>query len=503
MPNTTVVNTTLADQCGQSQPQQRPVRWSTAALLFVFLNFLFLLTSTGRVHTIDEISTVVQAENVVLRGSTAVPQAVAAGIWYGKRDLYGQPRSPYPAGQAVAIAPWYASGHFGLVHLPGMPAQNADLVVSMAATWSNATYSALAATLAFLLFAALGLTERDSLLCTLILALSTPLFVYSASLFSEPLTTVLLLGAAVALFGLPSHAEISVVRAELAATLLGLSIYVRPTNLLAALIFVVAVIARERRRSPKLAVVMLVIIGGFGVTYLARNYTLYGKMTDFGYPSAAEGGRELNTFHTPLLTGVFGYLFSPGKSIFLFCPPVLVAIAALPRLWRRDRGLALVCILTPLAYLALYSRLTNWEGGYNYGPRYMLPSLFLLCLALGMSFLNSTNRSRTGIAIFFVAGLFVQLIGLSTNYVEDMVKNHYYIGNWQYRMSYSAISGQLRLTWKYLNGAPAPLGAGFDRWFQFLPKAGASISTTLMLLVPIVIGTLVSGFFLARRLRSA
>jgi hypothetical protein len=485
------------------QPGAKSAPWHTALLLFVFLNFLFLLTSTGRVHTIDEISTVIQAENLVLHGSTAVPQAVSAGIWYGKRDLHGEPRSPYPAGQAVAIAPWYAFGHFIMAKLPGIPhGRNSDLIISMAATWSNATYAALAAALAFMLFATVGLTERDALLCALMLALSTPLFVYSGSLFTEPLTAVLFLGAALALFGLPSNSPVSVPRAELAAFLLGLSLYIRPTNLLAAFVFIFALMIRDGRAGLRPAATMLAIVGAFGVAYLARNYALYGSMTDFGYPATAEGGRELNSFHTPLLTGLFGYLFSSGKSIFLFCPPLILAIAALPRLWHRDRGLAAVAVFTPLAYLALYSRLTNWEGGYNYGPRYMMPALVLSCLALAAWFLCPTAWSRKALGVFFAMGLAVQAIGLSTNYMEDMVGNHYYVGNWQYRMSYSAISGQLRLIVKYLDGAPAPLGLGFDRWFLFLPKTGASTAITVALLIPMLLGTAVTGVALAKRLRS-
>jgi hypothetical protein len=73
-----------------------------------------------------------------------------------------------------------------------------------------------------------------------------------------------------------------------------------------------------------------------------------------------------------------------------------------------------------------------------------------------------------------VTGLMVQLIGLLTNPMEDMVRNHYYAGNWDYRLSYSPISGQLRLIWKYLHQAPAGLGLGWDRWFLFLHAAGAA-----------------------------
>src|SRR5271167_147662 len=62
----------------------RPFR--TFLLLFLFLNFLYLLTSSGRVRTIDEVMVDYETESLILRGSTAVPQAIASGLFYGKLD---------------------------------------------------------------------------------------------------------------------------------------------------------------------------------------------------------------------------------------------------------------------------------------------------------------------------------------------------------------------------------------------------------------------------------
>lgn len=44
-------------------------------LLFLSLNFLFLIMSSGRVRTRDELSVDLQAESLATRGSTATPQA--------------------------------------------------------------------------------------------------------------------------------------------------------------------------------------------------------------------------------------------------------------------------------------------------------------------------------------------------------------------------------------------------------------------------------------------
>jgi hypothetical protein len=480
-----------------SNNQKRPLM-RTAAVLFLFLNFLYLLTSTGRVHTIDEISAVIQTESLTLHGTTAVPQAVSSRVYYGKVDQHGKARSPYPPGQPLTTVPWYAFGYYIVAKLPGVAPDIRDLIVSMTSTWSNATFAALAATFIYALTLALGVRRRDALICSLIVALASPLFVYSAWLFSEPLTTALWLGASLALFGIPADELISWKRAVVAGVLLGFSLHVRPTNLLAAFIFIAAVNLRDREKSFKAAGVLTGIVGVAGLIYLLRNLSLYGSVLDFGYPRFAEAGRELNTFHTPLHVGLFGFLMSPGKSIVLFCPPIVLAIAGLRRLWQRDRGLTLVCGLIPLTYLLFYATYTSWEGIYSYGPRYLVPSAVLLCVAISAWFLDPPAWLDRAVWLSFGLGLIVQLIGLSTNIVEDMVTNHYYDASWTYQIGYSAISGQLRLITKYLGGAPAGLGMGFDRWFIFLSKAGVPGTTIAMLLVPMLLGTVVAGWLLVK-----
>ena len=486
-----------------SPTSRLPLR--TAVILFLFLNSLYLLTSTGRVHTIDEISVVMQAESLTLRGTSAIPQAVRSGVFFGKVARDGQPYSPYPPGQALAIVPWYELGQV-VSRVPGIPAANRDLVVSMTATWSNASFAALTGTLAFLLACALGLGRRDALIAPLVIALATPLFVYSGWLFSEPLTAACWVGAALALFGIPAEEPISLRRALIAGLLLGFALFVRATNVLTPVLFLAAMFVRDRRRAFKPAIALALVVGVFGTLFLLRNYALFGSPLDFGYPKTAEAGRETASFNMSMAKGLFALLFSPGKSTLLFCPVVILAALALPRLWARDRGLALVCAATPLAYLLFYSHYSGLEGGYSYGPRYLVPALVLGCVALAAWFLhpkgdNPPRLFRPALIATFLVGLFVQVVGLSTNVIEDMVANHYYDSRYFYQLGYSPITGQLRLIGKYLGGAPAPLGMGFDRWFLFAAKAGVPAWIIAVLALPMVVLLLVSGTQLARTLR--
>jgi len=447
-------------------------------LLFLSLNFFFMLTSTGRIRTTDEVMTLFESESLVLRGSTAVPQAVAARLFFGRYDRQGQPRAAYAPGQALAAAPWYVLGRYVLRKAPGVPESARDLMVGFAITMSSATFAAVAATFAFLIFCGMGVERRTSLAATLLLTLATPLFAYSGWFFSEPLASALLLGAAWSLFG--RHDGIPAQHAALAGALLGFAVLVRPTHILLGPIFLVAILMRERRSGVKPALIAASAFGAAVAAYLTYNHHIFGNALQFGYPDSAEAGKHVTGFETPLWVGAAGFLFSPGKSLFLFAPAILLALWGLPALWRRDRGLATVATLSlPLA-LGFYARYTQWEGGYCYGPRYLLPALVLLSLALGPALANAGRRAWAVAIVLFVAGVVVQVLGLATSFLEAEVGHGYYSQHFDYRMGYNALQVQAELLLKYMSSsAPARIGLGFDRWFVFLSKAGVNHSTLL------------------------
>src|SRR5271155_3198822 len=202
----------------------------SAFWLFLALNCFFLLTTTGRVRTMDEVMTYFTSASLAEHGTTEVPQAENAGLFYGKLDVNGVARAAYPMGQAVVSVPWYWVGDNVLLNLPGVPAHAHDPVMAFALTCSSATFTALVGALAYLLFCSMGLTQRASLFTTLAMIFGTQLFAYSGWFFSEPFTTALLFGAALALFGGPVNMPVSTARIILAGIILGAAVWVRPTQ---------------------------------------------------------------------------------------------------------------------------------------------------------------------------------------------------------------------------------------------------------------------------------
>ena len=483
-----------------SQPGKIP--WRLVISFFLFLTFLFLITSTGRVHTIDEVSAAYQTESLARHGTTAVPQAIGANWFYGEMDRFGRPQTPYPPGQPAGSVPWYWFGQFAAQHLPGVPAVARDLISDFFLTGGSAVDSALAATLALLIFLRTKISVGKSVAAAGMLALASPLAAYSAWFFSEPLATALLVGAAGALFCGDADIPVPTKRAAIAGVLLGMAIWVRPTHVIAVAAFLIALYVRDRMRAIAPGIVLGAIVGFSGAAYLWRNNYLFGSFFNFGYPPVAEGGKALNSFNTPFFTGLFGYLFSPGKSIFIFAPVVLLAIFGWRRLWLKNRGLATLAWLTPVIYILFFATYTQWEGGYCYGPRYLLPALTLCGLALGTALEGAGRWMRVSAIALFVAGFLVQTIGVTTSFLEAAV-GKYYDATFNYNMAFTPVWRQVRLARYYANSpVAAPIGRGFDRWWLMLGKAGVSHGTLWSIGILEFICAAISGIVLWQSLKN-
>jgi hypothetical protein len=429
-------------------------------LLFVFLLGVFALTSTGHGRTMDERMTLFQTRSLYLHGTTAMLELAGRDDWYGTLDRSGRPRAPYAPGHAVAATPAYAFGDAVLARLPGVPPGSADLMIQLAVTLTSAVFAAAAAALAMALFLKLGATERDALAAALAVAFGTPLFAYSGWFFSEPLACALLVAATLA---------VASGRPGVAGALLSATVLVRPTHVIAIPVFGAAVLMRDGLG----AAVRLGAAAAIGpAIYLAHNWHVFGSPLEFGYPKAAEGGKRLNSFETPLWVGLVGFLVSPGKSLFLFSPPSIAAIAGLRHVAARDRALAVIAAGAPIVYVLFYATYTQWEGGYCFGPRYLVPALVLLSLAVGPAIAWGSPRLRRLAIGLAVAGCLVNAIGLATNFLEDQVRPErgYYDERFDYRLSHAPLVGQ---------GALLVSGRPLDRWFLFVRTNGQVSAWTL------------------------
>jgi hypothetical protein len=428
---------------------------------------------------------------------------VQLNYYYGKYDTRGEARTPYPPGHPLFAIPWYLFGRYVIERLPGMPPNAERMILEAAVCFSSAVFSAAAVMVLFLICRALGLDGLRSLATAGIVGLATPVFAYSSWFFSESLTSALLLAAAYFVFARHVGELVPLTAAAIGGALLGVAIFVRPAHAFAAAVFFCALFLRDRAKALGPAMI-LAFVSAIGLAaLLLYNFHLYENALEFGYPAVAEGGKRLNSFETPFLTGLFGFLLSPGKSIFVFAPPVALAILGIPRLWRKDRGLATVAAGALPVYLLFYARYSQWEGGYCVGPRYMVPAVGLLCIALAPMIAEEKKSTRLAAISLTVIGIAVQLISMATSFMESQVPAGVYYGpNWTYQMRYSLWSQANVLLYHLAHPAPARLGLGFDRWFVFLAKVGVAHSTLAALLCVMLIGGILSAEGLRRSLKN-
>jgi len=87
---------------------------------------------------------------------------------------------------------------------------------------------------------------------------------------------------------------------------------------------------------------------------------------------------------TPFHEGVFGALFKPEKSIFLFDPLLVLTLFLLIWLWKRMtpelRAYGVTSLILLATYICFYARYTFWSGDFAWGDRYVSTSVELAAL---------------------------------------------------------------------------------------------------------------------------
>lgn len=228
--------------------------------------------------------------------------------------------------------------------------------------------------------------------------LATPALNYGRTFFSETAGGALLLGAVLLL--VPHEGEIALTsrRIVIAGALLGGMVWLKPAFAVflvapSLVVLVLAVLAARSRgeRSPVLLlrrafyVGLLYSIGPLiaGVVQVLYNWVRYAPLIDAWKRTGYE---KEPGFTTPLLEGLGGLLFSPGKSLFLFAPPLLLVPLGLWLMYRHGLFSGKVAALLVMAQ-TLLSLLFNatwwaWTGNFAWGPRLIVPVLPLLAWTL-------------------------------------------------------------------------------------------------------------------------
>ncbi|NJL92732.1 MAG: hypothetical protein HC915_02850, partial [Anaerolineae bacterium] len=161
--------------------------------------------------------------------------------------------------------------------------------------------------------------------------------------------------------------------------------------------------AQERRHLLAFGVPILLGVGGL----LLHNALRSGNPWTSGY---ADQG-----FETPPWVGISGLLLAPGRSVFLFAPPLVLAVWLWRPFWRRWPALAEAIGLAWGLALLVYGSWWAWHGGWAWGPRFLVPLLPVSLLPLGLVWEQPRMLWRVGLAGAVLVGALVNGLGTWTD----------------------------------------------------------------------------------------
>jgi hypothetical protein len=225
----------------------------------------------------------------------------------------------------------------------------------------------------------------------LIMGLATIWWPYTKLDFSEPLVaTVAFLGFVLMRFGNPF----------VGMTIAGFTLTIRADSvvILGPLVLWYLLANRSIRAVVKVALAFAPSIALVGFA----NYIRYHSLMDRGYPDLR--------FSTPFLVGLYGFLLSSGKSIFLFSPPLLLGLWGWKQFTNRketayDAWLFLgICS----AQVLFYAKFRAWSGDDAWGPRFLIPGVLFLCIPMA-----AVLHRRAVVILVVVAGVLVQLLAVT------------------------------------------------------------------------------------------
>jgi hypothetical protein len=379
-------------------------RISAGLGVFLLVLGVGLATGSGHLSVQDEVGLYHMTASVLETGSFSVPRSVNTGG--GFVGLDGRYYTPFGIGQPLLAAPLLA---WARILLPPRAQPYLEVTVLLA---FNAFVSAATAAVLAVFLMELGASRRRAVVLALVAALATHALAYGRTYFAEPLTGLLGLlvvrSLGLARQGLPGHALAAGVLAGYAVLVRFFSVLLLPVY---ALYLLGPAPARWRRTFTFTAAAAV-----FVLISLWRNHVLLGAWDQTGYRYLPDG--SVRGFTHPLLPGLAILLLAPGKSLFVFAPPVLLGLWCWPAWLRRRPAEALLVLAVAAVYLAGYAQWCSPEGGASWGPRFVVPVVPLLMLPLAEA---AWSRCKsTALAGLAAAGLAVGLLALPVDAARRM-----------------------------------------------------------------------------------
>lgn len=451
-------------------------------LFFYFLFFFFLLSffSSGVIDSQDGFQYLAVARNIYYKGEPTAPvyeydkeKNIHMSTYVGSD---GKTYSPTGLGYSLAMVPAVAITDivykiYGTSPPVHFPLEN-DWLILLTAAFINVFFVALLGVVMFYYFILLNLTKKQAFLLTLVTLFATNLFVLSKHSFAHMMfITFLMLSFLMLKLNSIKKTGIYLIFTGLSYGVVMITYNLTFILTLPALIVYYYLI--QQNPAPVLGSqnkfrITIIKILQDGARFLLgalpfiliflwfENLRQHADIADSSIGSQTGYGlyQLINVPAGVFLEGIYGQLLSPGRSIFLYSPILLILILfwfkikkkIFPELW--------AFIFLAAIYIPFYATQFSvglsfkdqgyaalWHGESSWGPRYLSAIIPVGMLIIG--FIYQTLSKKPKLFVFLplaMFGLFVELLGVLMPYQIKFhdLDHRFYVNQTEYTaFSYS------------------------------------------------------------------
>lgn len=380
--------------------------------LFAFLALGYMLLLGGHVYSGDELMMARVTEAIVTRGELSVRPIAGFEDYARVIGPDGRQYTWYGLGLSLVAVPFYALAMAveGIIPKSAIAVFDApkilyydrndlsELVRMYAVTFVNPLVTALTAVLISLALCRSGLSQRASAIAAIVYGTTGLTPFYAKTFFSEPLAALFLTAAFVCWMKQREDETIVSKWAFFAGVATGASVLARVANTVVMVPALITMIMdKKSRRHIPIAFVGVVL----PLLLLAFfNAVRFGSPFETGYSGV------MYLFNGDFFEGFTGLIISPGRGVLLYAPWTILGLAGVSVAIRRDPAFAVLCGGCFLSLWLIYSPWAQWDGGWVYGPRFLLPALPLLWIS-GAVFVSSHWHSNKSFRLVIITLLFV------------------------------------------------------------------------------------------------
>lgn len=354
---------------------------------------------------------------------------------YGNSRVYAlSDTSPMHAAQGVNIEPGQAIVSVPLAHLAAIMDAGRVQTIFLLNIW----VTALSAVWVFYAVLLRGYPRRTALISALLFGLGTMAWPYSKTYFRDSLAMLFLSFGWTCAINLSNRGKEIVYRLSwfglvsgvIAGTLTKNTVIVALPVLLTYIIFEknrdnsANVVFQSRNKGRLLAVIGAVMLVLALWAILIPPEGLFARFSPKYYLSVVD--KLINSPHPKIIEALIGPLISPGKSIFLYSPCLVLSLIGLFKFWRRSWPAWLYLILLIISQALFFD--WEWWGSINWGLRFVMPAIppLIMTSAPVIDIWYKTRRGQLGLLSIGVLSLVFQLISVlppMSLYYSDILQN--------------------------------------------------------------------------------